>query len=528
MTTLRQNRRTLLFGVLLGLSLLPVWITAYPPLQDYPDWLLQAQILRRFHDPEFSFAQYYSILSVPLPNAGAVIVIYLLGAVLPMEVAGKAALSLYLLAFPLSIVFFLRSVHSRASALEFAALLFAYNVFFYLCYLGYLFALALLFLVLAYLWRRWSQLTFIDLSLLAVSAVVILLMHPIPWATLIFVVGSWLILELRDRGWKKLVGVTLALLPSVLVLAVYLGSTGGGLSITRYPSLALKFESYLEPLLLAFEVQPWRSPYPSTTVNFVIWIGLGLLAAIALKDCLRTARLSKTAALEPTFAAGALGLWVITLVSPLWVSDLLRPDERLVIPLLVVSVAAVRWPKPAWRYDASLIVFCLLALVVNTGTFMRGGRELATLVEDFSQFVTANQHPFFLPVPCERPQWAGLHLPTIVDAGSRAGFYWTIRRGGDNQQILPTRIVRLRDPSGALPERRPAFPAVPLSDPRDDLGRIAEFLTANVLGDYRSVALIGCPEFARKMAGLLSPSFQIPAAQRDIRSPYLTMLERAY
>ena len=217
----RPGARAALFGILLGLSLVPIWLVRYPPLQDYPDWLLQAQILRRLHDPTFSFADHYTLQTVPVPNLGGVALIYLFSLVAPIEVPRKLAMSVYLLALTLSIRYWLRTTQGRPSALEFLSLLAGYNYFFSRGYLSYVLALALFFLLLGFVWRQWPGLSNLTASMLALGIILLFLAHFIPWAAFVFVAASWAWLRRKNLAQGDILRMGVALAPSLILLTLY-------------------------------------------------------------------------------------------------------------------------------------------------------------------------------------------------------------------------------------------------------------------------------------------------------------------
>jgi len=516
------NARSVLFAALLGLSLVPVWIVRYPPLQDYPDWLLQAQILRRLHDPAFGFADYYAVLAAPVPNSGSVALIYLFSFLAPIEVAGKLALSVYLLALPLSALYFLRAAQrGRPSAIEFLCPLLAYNYFFYMGYLSYLLGLVLLFLLLGYVWRRWPDPSRANVLVLALGALVLFLVHLIPWATLGFVVGSWgLLWRRRPGGGRVLRWLALAFLPSLGLFAAYAASGAQAVIGVPYPDPFLKLASYVEPLLPAFGLRPWPDIAPPLLVNLVVLTGVGLVAGVAAKAAHRQSAVMGMALLDPTLLSVAFGLLVLITVLPAWLAGVLRPDERLTIPAVLLALGAVRWHRPRWFYDASLAAVCIGMLFFNTVTFARGGSEIERMVNGLIPFVTRQQHPFFLRVPGSCAPAAGdrLLIPSVEPA-PRAGFYLSAQRGGNNRQVLDTGLVIVRDP---LPfDYRMPWPRTLAY-----LEQQQPELEANILRDYTMVALIGCPEPVRRVAGLLSASFEPLGDRPDSGSTYLLMLKR--
>lgn len=513
------NAHSILFGALLGLSLVPLWTARYPPLQDYPDWLLQAQILRHLHDPAFGFADYYAVLAAPVPNLGGVGLIYLFSFLGPIEVAGKLVLSLYLLALPLSVLYFLRAAQRGPSALEFLCLFLAYNYFFYMGYLSYLLGLVLLFLLLGYLWQRWPCLSRTSMLVLTLGGLGLFLTHLIPWATLVFVVGSWGVLWRRKLGASNLLWLALAVLPSLALLAVYAASGTRALVVLPYPDLFLKLGSFVEPLLVAFSLRPWPDVAPPLLINLAALAGVGLMAGMAARVACRQPVVRGTALLNPTLLTTAFGLLVMIAVLPVWFAGVVRPDERLTIPAALLALGAVRWPRPRWRYDASLAAICVGILLFHTATFARAGDEIQRVVNSLMPFVTRERHPFFLRVPGLCADSAGAQLVPIIEPAVRAGFYLSARRGGNNRQILDTGLVIVRDP---LPfEYRLPWPRT-----LNYLEQQLPDLEANALRDYDAVALIGCPKPSRRVADLLSHSFEPLGIPAHSTSPYLLMLHR--
>jgi hypothetical protein len=87
-----------------------LWIYRFVPSIDYPDWLLQANILVHYGD----FFQSYEILAIPIPNAGFVLPTAVLAVYLPIEIAGKIVLSIYVIWLPLAVRSFYRAINNRS------------------------------------------------------------------------------------------------------------------------------------------------------------------------------------------------------------------------------------------------------------------------------------------------------------------------------------------------------------------------------------------------------------------------------
>lgn len=500
------------------LSLIPLWLVRYPPLQDYPDWLLQAQILRRLHDPAWGFSEHYLVRSLPVPNLGSIALIYLLSFLVSIETAGKLALSVALVGLPLSILYFLRKTQGRTSAVELMALLVGYNYFFYRGYLGYVLGLALLFGLLGFAWSRWDTLSWADLVILAGGSTVLFLIHLIPWAVLAFVVLSWAWLTRRQWGLQRLGLSLLALAPSLVLLALYMVLSNRPLVVVPYRDLLLKLTSWLEALFVAFHFEPWGSPQWPLALNLLGLALMGLIIWWAWRLARREHQPSEARLWDWRLLAPALGLMVLVAVLPAWLAGVLRPDERLTMPAFVLALAAVRWSRPDRRLDALLMVLVGGLLLFNAAVMVQGSRVVEQVVASLRPYVSQDEHPYFLRVPCLSSLSAVEKLVPVINPAARAGFYLTVEQGGNNRQIFDTGIVAVRTPF-FLQYRMPWPRKLP------DLVKLLPGLEEQVLDDYTTVALIGCPEPVRSVATLLAASYR--PVQQDSASPYVLVLGAA-
>ncbi len=83
------------FVAFLVISLWPIWCERFPPLQDYPEHLLHAHMLAHRHDPTFNYGRDFEFHLTPVYATFFAVTISF-SKFLPIEVAGKAALSLYI------------------------------------------------------------------------------------------------------------------------------------------------------------------------------------------------------------------------------------------------------------------------------------------------------------------------------------------------------------------------------------------------------------------------------------------------
>jgi hypothetical protein len=132
----------------LFLALWPIWSARFPPMQDYPQHLLQAQMLRVHDNPGFDYNRNFEFHLRPY-YAAFTLATLLFSTVAPIEVAGKLALSLYPIL--IAAVVFRLGRRCGARGAPWGALLFfpmAFNQQYFLGNVNYLLSLPLLILAL--------------------------------------------------------------------------------------------------------------------------------------------------------------------------------------------------------------------------------------------------------------------------------------------------------------------------------------------------------------------------------------------
>ena len=117
-------------------------------MQDYPQHLLQAQILRVHNDPAFDYNEYFEF-QLRAVYATFYLTTFFFSAIVPIEIAGKLSLSLYVILVAAVVVRFGRRFENEDA--PWGALLFfpmAFNQLYFLGMVNYLLSLPLLILAL--------------------------------------------------------------------------------------------------------------------------------------------------------------------------------------------------------------------------------------------------------------------------------------------------------------------------------------------------------------------------------------------
>lgn len=203
--------------VLTAACLWPIWTNRLLPMQDYPQHLFIAELLRTFGDPSFDWARHY----VVDPGWGSYSLVYaslgVLGGAVGIEIAGKILVSLYVALLAALVA---RASREHPGHVPWPLLLIfplAFNQTYFYGFLSYLLSIPILFLaLLAY--ETWERAERGRGALLAVSILLGLLFLAHPYSVLVFLAWSGVIVSCRLREgarWRR------AFAPALVLAAVF-------------------------------------------------------------------------------------------------------------------------------------------------------------------------------------------------------------------------------------------------------------------------------------------------------------------
>ncbi|GEM_PF-4478117 len=173
--------------ILVFLSL--IWLFPYLPLNDYPNHLAAVHIINQLIHGNEHLSEYFSF-NLLTPASLAYIVLLLFNQFFSIEVSGKIFLSLYVLIYFFSMNYFYKSVKPNTNVnLTLLSLLFVFNWFFFMGFLGFLLSIPLYFLFLGY-WYKHQE----NYLLIAFSLILLYFFHLI--TAVVFLVS---ILSLRPK-----------------------------------------------------------------------------------------------------------------------------------------------------------------------------------------------------------------------------------------------------------------------------------------------------------------------------------------
>lgn len=134
---------------------MPVWLTAYPPLVDWPNHLARAYVLARYREvPEFQNT--YTVQFDVLPNLGVDVIGMWLLRFTSYILTTKIILSLIIVIFVVGCIMVSAGLHGRIGVPTFLSLFFVYNFMFFYGFANYMLGVGLFLTAYGY-WLRCIQ-----------------------------------------------------------------------------------------------------------------------------------------------------------------------------------------------------------------------------------------------------------------------------------------------------------------------------------------------------------------------------------
>lgn len=440
----QQQKRVarVLCAVILGLTcytLAPIWAVEFPPLQDYPYHLLRAHIAIHYANADLPYAELFNRSFFP---TGYILSDYLLvglGAFLPLPVAGKAVLSLYVILFLASFFYFVRSVHRDGTIIGLFGFLFVLNWHFNKGFLNFLFSVPFFLFALGWWWRYRGELRRWRLAGFAGLVTLVFLGHLFSLVLLALAVGFlWL---WTSRQKELLLRSALGFVP---VLGLFL--LGRLMRISSLPTSASDW--------LMIVPRPWsalrglvRDDMPHLTSYFPHGESWILLSAGMLG--LAVAALRWRHSLQSPFLALAGFFLLMLLFAPEHTRVFGFVAARVLLLGLLCGLAALHPPRDRRLRIGLSAAVVALAVAYQSGTLVEYRRLDAELVD----FAAAHRQ---VP-PGERVSfrirrdllYRGRHTPFAF-----AGGYYFIERGAG---LLPENLGEFVGAQRIIADRQRQF-----------------------------------------------------------------------
>ena len=469
------------------------------PFYDYYQWLFQGHVVSDLlfgtdgGAGELDGA--YSLDPVPVPNLAAPLAIGALNALLPIEAAGQLFVVLTVLGFAIAFGYLVRTLQGRPTPIEYVGFLWAPGFYLYKGYLSFMVGLAVAFVLVAVLHRavaapggpgRRS------LVLLGVLGVVLYLSHLLAWGIgVLAVLVHALVLARTDRGRRALLLVG-TLLPGIVLAAWYVLAERGGTGVVLYSSWFDKAIALTETLQPFLRLDPFPPVFP------IFWVNVLVVLAFAALVLFQLDRSAVRAALESRPVLWLAGLLVgIALVLPIsMVNDLIKPDERFVVPALLLAVAALpyRAVRPGVTGATALLVVAVLGL--HVAEYVDVGHRIARVDAATDAAVPPGAPLVYLTIPsrygCAPSPGVSVGVPVL----KWFGVDHAIETGQARVNVEETSIVRADGPTeGGMTVLAPTLSEVP--------GAVLP-----MAADHPYVEAIACPADLAGIEQELAPAYR--------------------
>ena len=358
------------------LALVPILVTRYFPINDYPFHLARMVILAQLDNPVL--ARFYELGSFLLPNVGMDAVVVPLSAILGPEEATRTFVGLTLLVMLLGAMALHWAAHRRLSVWPLLALVVLHNGIFRFGFFNYLFGLGLA-LGAAALWLAMRQ--GIARSATAfVACIVLIFCHMEAFGVYALIVGGVELQKaiagwMRTRSWTPVLDLLQSAVPFVLTLALFVllsptaGVIGNGLAYD--PGLGTK---------------PVGALYALS--SGVLWLDVLTAASVAGVSAwlLLTGRLVISWPLATACFFVVLALFAL----PSSVMGSLYADTRLApaIALLGIVSLDIRAGAPkfvSWTVVAVALVLACFRMAILSSIWLRYDAQIAPIVNALDQ-----------------------------------------------------------------------------------------------------------------------------------------------
>ena len=283
----------LIFILLIGLYLTPIWIFQYFPSQDSPSHLENAKIILDHYLQNGSInQQYYLINHHLIPNLITYPLLVSLLLFFSPLVAEKIVLSIFVICFPLSIRYVLNSINPDSNYISLLAFPFIYNYTFQIGFLNYSYSIFILLIIFGYFIQCHDNLNATNILLLSILSTALFFSHPLSLLmSYVFIVVYQLTdalinsrngiktnitINLLNWGWlKNGLKIFIAFLPSIILCVNYLLQQEGG---------KLVWISPLEVIAYFFSVS---SIVIFDSINVLIALMLGIFFILLIIYCIK-------------------------------------------------------------------------------------------------------------------------------------------------------------------------------------------------------------------------------------------------
>ncbi len=492
------------------------WVVRFVPLLDYPNVLAEGHVVGKLLQDDSRYHALWKVTWTPTPNSLVPALLGWLSQGMPVETAGKGVLTCYLLGFPCGLLVLNKLAPQQTAAP--LGLLWTLNWFFFQGFVGYLVSLVLAFMAIGLLavWAKQRRLRM--LAAFAALSLACYFTHLMGYLVLLITVICFSLFSyLRRRKHITTTGPLIAQILPLICLTLYILARVDDQDIDfwLYDSALSKGFSIVKPFLFLPRLSPAYELGYTSVVN-----GLLLLALIGT-----VIGYGRRVVWSYQAAAGLL-LVIAGLVSPFtWFGGLLRPDERLVFPGVLLVLSAMPLAISPVRLRLWVAIGLLALSILAWYQFARVQSSFEYIDQVVSERIEQDQNILVLAVRRSPAYNACNHVWGNLGSVStfpvlRLPFYSAIR--SDEAIELPlfeTGLVRPREfPTATAPHWVEVIELFSAADARQH-DRIQERRVAS----ETTVVAFGCPGDLAALEAVLNPELHAPSMEVNV--PYMRIYE---
>jgi hypothetical protein len=493
----RPHARVAAWLLLAAASALVLVTPRFLPFYDYPEWLLQGQIVHDLLTGATSngipVSDLYASVPVPVPNLAAPAGIALLAFVLPIEAAGRVFLVIGVLGFAGGYAFLVRQWQGRATAMEFTGSLWAFGYFLQRGYVSYLFALPIAFVGIGlthrFVHRPGGRRLLAGLVALQVLA---FLAHLVAWGVLLVAVGCYAVTLYRGARRAEAAWLLASAAPTVVLLAWYTAVSRDAGHLAPYTSVRDKALSLVESMQFFLRLDPYPGVVPTFPAQLLVTVALVAVMGWTVR------RRALRAALRTTPAAIAFTLAVMAVLDPIGnLNSLTKPDQRLLFPAVLLLLACLPWRPLRLPAGGAVVGVMLVALGLHGIALVSLDAPLQRAFDAIDTAVPADAAVTTVAVPADGGCRPGLGPSIGIPA---LKWFDVVRMTAWHQvraDLQETSAVVLRFD----PRSEPGLTTLSVAAPA-----AAEAVRATAPAAY--VEVFGCPADVSTVGGTLAPEYR--------------------
>lgn len=350
-----HNRLSFLLSTLALLtSIIAILSVRFLPMQDYPDWLVQANLIAAAWrgDHLALGGNYTSVFPLVVPNVFATYLIAGLSLLVGIEFAGKMFLSLYVMTLSVG-VYRLLCLSSPFEPFRWIGVPLSFSYFFYIGLLNYLSGMMLLPFAMVTAQRSSDKLRTKDVAAIFSWSIVLYTCHASIFLFFLLFVVLVISSSKADDSRSMNVMLVAAILPSALLFGYYMLAPTTQTELLMYVEFRTKLLAILFPLMVTHRLVGMEASLPYSAIN----ISLLTLFAFCLWRGIREGKISH----RPYYLTSIVILLVIVISPVLSINRLYNPEVRGIYPaflLLLLSlsfVRPIRWIENVISYTAVLV-----------------------------------------------------------------------------------------------------------------------------------------------------------------------------